>query len=476
MDGTIKQVFATMIVGQVLVAMGVNCALHSITLIQVPQDEDRFMDDDQLNWTIAVTALALMVGSCLAMPIAPVLGARRLLVLTQPIYALASLSAGFGKHLGWVLLGRILTNISIGMSEGTARSYVSEIVPPNKRTLYTAILNTMVFASQAIFTILGRYAHWRIMFLIAGFFPAVVCLAGLYFIPNSPKWLLSHGHSEEEARRAIHFFHGKEADADAEIRSTKDSLRETHVDGVSIPMRKLILRRDTLQPLLLVTGQMVIFIWSGGNGINFILPLILKHVNLPLDQYQSAMLPMALSASLCVPTSVVIERFGRLPLLCGSGAISAAGCAAIVTFFFLPEAQQQTSGSLVLVGSVIVHLTFACVIAPIALTYVNELLPNRTRIFCANITMGMVYTDLFILLKTFPLLSGSIGLGGIFVINGVVSLVQVAFATFFLPETKDLSLEQIQQMFQSANKVSGESSDVDKGLGVKPDEESLALE
>ncbi|XP_037094132.1 facilitated trehalose transporter Tret1-like [Pollicipes pollicipes] len=308
------------------------------------------------------------------------------------------------------------------------------------------------------------------------FSPPVVCLAGLYFIPNSPKWLLSHGHSEEEARRAIHFFHGKEADADAEIRSTKDSLRETHVDGVSIPMRKLILRRDTLQPLLLVTGQMMVSIWSGGLGINFILPLILQHVKLPLDQYQSAMLPLALSASLCVPTSVVIERFGRLPLLRGSGAISAAGCAAIAAFFFLPEAQQQRSGSVVLVGSVLVHLTFACIVAPISLTYINELLPNRTRIFCANITMGTTYTNLFILLKTFPMLSGAIGLGGVFVVNGVVSLVQVAFATLFLPETKDLSLEQIQQMFQSADNVSGKSSEVDEALGVKPGEECLALE
>ncbi|XP_037087753.1 sugar transporter ERD6-like 10 [Pollicipes pollicipes] len=156
--------------------MGFSFGLHSITLIQVPEDEDRFMNDDQLNWTIAVTALALITGSCLAMPIAPVLGARRLLMLTQPIHALASLSAGLGKHFGWVLLGRFLTSVTLGMSEGTARGYVSEIVPPNRRALFTAILSTMLYISHAASIGFACYVHWSTMFIITGFLPAAVCL------------------------------------------------------------------------------------------------------------------------------------------------------------------------------------------------------------------------------------------------------------------------------------------------------------
>ncbi|XP_037069761.1 facilitated trehalose transporter Tret1-like [Pollicipes pollicipes] len=361
------------------------------------------------------------------------------------------------------------------MSEGTARAYVSEIVPPNRRTLYTALLNGIVFASQAFSVGIARYVHWRTMFAIAGFVPPVVCLSALYFIPNSPKWLLSHGHPEEEALRAVHFFHGKDADAEAEVHSIQASLKQTHVDGVSLPMRQLILRRETLWPLLLITVELFMYVWSGGMAIAAILPLVLNSVNLPLDEYQRAVMPAALSAILCLPTSFVIERFGRLPLLRVSGAISALGCTAIVSFSYLPEALQLTQGWLALLGAVLLQLTFSCIVLPIAYTYVNELLPNRTRTLCANVTMGTMYIDLFIFFKVFPMLVSSIGLGGVFIIHLLVSVSQIVFATFCLPETKDLSLEQIQKLFQTTKSTSGTASNAGDAKTGQAGEQDLAL-
>ncbi|XP_037071026.1 sugar transporter ERD6-like 7 [Pollicipes pollicipes] len=444
---------ATLITGQVLTGMGLNVALHSILVVQVPQDTNRFMADNQLNWAIASCPLGAMAGCMLAMPVAPVLGARRLLMFSQPLYALASLVVALGQSFPLVLLGRLVMFIMLGMSETTVRGYVSEIVPPNRRTLYTAILNTMVFASQAIGLLIAQYVHWTTFHIGAGFLPAGICLAGLYFIHNSPKWLLSHGHSEEEALRAIRFFHGTEADADSEVRNIQDSLRHMDVDGVSLPLWKLILQRETLMPLLLAFGQLVIFIWSGGIGINYITSYILQPVNLPLNDYQSAMLPLAVAAIFSVPTSFVIERFGRLPLLRVSGSLSGLGCATIAVFFYLPEALQQTLGWVVLVGATLTQYSFACIIAPIALTYVNELLPNRTRTFCANILMGMMNTMLFMFVKTFSPLTELIGFGGVFLLHMAVSGLQVVYATFCLPETKGLSLERIQHLFQKVEKV-----------------------
>ncbi|XP_037071024.1 solute carrier family 2, facilitated glucose transporter member 6-like [Pollicipes pollicipes] len=313
---------ATLITGQVLTGMGLNVALHSILVVQVPQDTNRFMADNQLNWAIASCPLGAMAGCMLAMPVAPVLGARRLLMFSQPLYALASLVVALGQSFPLVLLGRLVMFIMLGMSETTVRGYVSEIVPPNRRTLYTAILNTMVFASQAIGLLIAQYVHWTTFHIGAGFLPAGICLAGLYFIHNSP-----------------------------------------------------------------------------------------------------------------------------------NGSLSGLGCATIAVFFYLPEALQQTLGWVVLVGATLTQYSFACIIAPIALTYVNELLPNRTRTFCANILMGMMNTMLFMFVKTFSPLTELIGFGGVFLLHMAVSGLQVVYATFCLPETKGLSLERIQHLFQKVEKV-----------------------
>ena len=115
--------------------------MHSVMLIQVPADADRFLTDEQLNWTIAATMLGGLVGYLVAVPAAPALGARRLLLLAMPLYLLGARAAGLGNSFVWVLSSRLLMFAAIQISQGTARGYVSEIVPPTRRALYTTFMN-----------------------------------------------------------------------------------------------------------------------------------------------------------------------------------------------------------------------------------------------------------------------------------------------------------------------------------------------
>ena len=226
--------------------------------------------------------------------------------------------------------------------------------------------------------------------MIAGFLPTAICFAGLFFIPNSAKWLLSHGHSEEEARHSLHFFRGQHHNVDAEVTEILDSV--AHVDGEAIPAWKLVFQRMTLLPLLFVCAQVLMLVWTGGLGIAVITSYILEPVQLPLDDYQSAMLLAALAAVVGIPASFVVERRGRLPLLRLSGVISVAGCVAISIYFFLSDDLQQKFGLIALAGVAVTQLAFNASIAPITLVYINELLPNRTRIIGANIVMAWCYS------------------------------------------------------------------------------------
>ena len=275
---------AAVILGQGILCLGVNFGMHSVTLIQVPADPDRFLTDGQLNWTIAATVLGGMLGCLLAVPAAPLLGARRLLLLAMPLHALGALAAGLGHSFVWVLLGRVLMFVALQMSEGTARGYVSEIVPPTRRALYTTFMNGLLYLGQVAALVLGQYLDWQTLFVVAGCTPPAICLCGVLFLPDSAKWLLAHGRSAEEARRCILFYHPHE-DAAAEVAAIQDSLSGTDDET---PAWRLLGRRETLRPLLLASAQMVLFIWTGGQTVVLITAIVLDPADLSLWTATSA--------------------------------------------------------------------------------------------------------------------------------------------------------------------------------------------
>ncbi|XP_037071818.1 sugar transporter ERD6-like 9, partial [Pollicipes pollicipes] len=234
------------------------------------------------------------------------------------------------------------------MSEGGVRGYVSEIVPPTRRALFTTLLNFMVYLCQVLALAVAPSLHWQVLFIVAGVVPAALCLFGLLFLPNSAKWLLSRGHSEEEALRSIRFFRGAQVDAAAEVRTIHDSLQDGRGDGAALPVWTLLRERFTLHPLLLASVQMVLYVWCGGATPTLITAFVLAPVRLPLSEYQRATLPAAL---VCVPGGIIIERYGRLPVLCLGGALSTVGCCAMIAaYFFLAAESQERLGWIVLAG------------------------------------------------------------------------------------------------------------------------------
>ncbi|XP_037094240.1 sugar transporter ERD6-like 9 [Pollicipes pollicipes] len=378
------------VVGQQLLALGLNFGMNSVTLIEVPDDPDGFLSADQLSWSIAATALGAVLGSLLGTPVAPVLGARRLLLLTMPLYALGSLAVGLGGHFGWTLSGRVVMFAAFGMSEGSVRGYVSEIVPPTRRALFTTLLNFMVYLGQVLALAVAPLLHWQVLFIVVGVVPAALCLFGLLFLPNSAKWLLSRGNSEEEALRSIRFFRGAQVDAAAEVRTIHDSLQDGRGDGAALPVWTLLRQRVTLRPLLLASVQMVLYVWCGGATLTLITAFVLAPVRLPLSEYQRSTLPAALSALVCIPGGIIIERYGRLPVLRLGGALSTVGCATIAAYFFLAAESQERLGWIVLAGAALALVAHVGLLGNVAFGYATELLPNKTRTLASNIVITVL--------------------------------------------------------------------------------------
>ncbi|XP_037094121.1 uncharacterized protein LOC119113642 [Pollicipes pollicipes] len=164
---------------------------------------------------------------------------------------------------------------------------------------------------------------------------------------------------------------------------------------------------------------MVLLPWCGSSTLMLITAFVLASVRLPLSEYQRAMLPAALAAVVCVPGGIIIERYGRLPVLRLGGVLSAIGCAAVAAYFFLAPESQQRLGWIVLAGAGLTQVAVVGMLANVAFNYVTELLPNKTRALGANIVLVVLNLNVFVLLKLYPLIRDGIGLGGGFVIHSL---------------------------------------------------------
>lgn len=441
------------VLGQHMINIGMNIGLNSITLIQVPANPDRFLEDDQLFWTLAVTTLGALTGCLMATPLAPVLGMRRLLLLACPLSALGSLACSFGGDFWWILIGRIVMQISLGMGEGTVRGYVAEISPSHLRAIYATCLNCMVLLGHVLALLLGQLLSWRKVFAITGFVPPAICLVGMLFLPDSPTWLLTRGASEEKACKSLRFFRNTDANVASDVTEIAQSLRETEAaSDQDMPSTwRLLLQRETRTPLLMACTQVVVYVWCGGGTLMQITAFVFHQLNVPLSEYQTGMLPPLVSLLAAMFTGPVLERCGRLAMLKIGGAIMFTGGAAIATYSFLSSQEQHIFGWVVLAGAALLQAAHAGIIGPITFNYCGELLPNRTRALGANVVIAALNINYSVLLRVYPYLEEFTGHGGAFTLHALVSLFQILFASCCLKETKGMTLEQVQRIFQRAN-------------------------
>ena len=437
---------ATAICGQMQIILGANVALNSALLIQEAGPDGRFTPG-QRTWAISVTFAGALLGCALAAVLTPPLGGRRLLLLLLPLAAAGSVAIYCGADFAWTLVGRLVVNTAIGAGDGQARAYVAEVAAPEHRAVLSTAISMMMFVGQLVGLALASAWSWPLQQLVSTCVPAVLGVLGLLLLPDSAQWLIAHEGDEKRASAALQFYRGAEFDAAQEVGCIRASVADAGPAG-ALPGRmwRALRQRRTLRPILLTAGQFFFFVWTGGFFLVVVTALVVGPARLPLGDYQRAMLVPAVPVVCSPPASLLLRRAGRLPLLRATGLLSAAGCAAVAAAFLL-GGDHPASGWLVLVGALVCLPPYTTLLTPITFNYLGELLPNSVRAFAVNLVLGFFNLLVFISLQTYELVIGAIGVGGVFLVHAAVSLLQVVYASTLLPETRGLTLEQIQERF-----------------------------
>lgn len=393
------------------------------------------------DWSLGVAFSSLLfgcvIGCAVVGRVTDSLGRRSLLLWVALAFALTSIATGLAPNFSTFLIARFLGGLAVGGVSVLSPMYIAEIAPPRLRgrlgALYQFSIILGILASYAINYLLRNAGHsnWRLMFL-TGAVPSLLFFLLLLSAPETPRFPLLSGKVPDALQLLTRLVGPHEAEAElAEIRASL-----VHGHG-----RWRDLMNPRLRPALVVGFCLAILIHvSGINTIIDYAPAIFTAAGWKIDAALfSTLIVGATNFVFTVASFWMIDRFGRRPLyIAGSFGMTLA-LIGLASMCYL----GRFSGPAVLVLILIYLACFASCIGPVFWTLVPEIFPNHIRGTAMTVPVLTQWVANAVVVLLFPFAFNEIGKAVTFSVLAVAALAQAVFTIFFVPETKNRSLEEI---------------------------------
>ncbi|KAG9140960.1 hypothetical protein Leryth_010471 [Lithospermum erythrorhizon] len=317
--------------------------------------------------------------------------------------------------------------------------FIAEIAPKNLRGGLTTINQLMIVSGASTAYLLGTVISWRTLAL-TGIFPCVFLLIGLFFIPESPRWLAKVG-LNKEFQAALRKLRGKNADITeeaAEIQAYVDTLR-------SLPKARLLdlLESKYIRSVTIGVGLMVFQQFVGINGIGFYASETFAAAGLPGNvgtiAYAIIQLPISLVGAM------LMDKSGRRPLLMVSASGTFLGCFLTGASFFCKENGLMLEWVPILaVSGVLLYISsFSIGMGAVPWVIMSEIFPIHIKGVAGSLVVLVNWLGAWAVSYTFNFMF-TWSSTGTFMIYAGFCLLTIVFAMKIVPETKGKTLEEIQ--------------------------------
>ncbi|MEI7908071.1 MAG: sugar porter family MFS transporter [Verrucomicrobiota bacterium] len=401
------------------------------------------LNDNLLGFTVSVALIGTLFGALLVGRPADWWGRRPVLAVLAGLFVVSSLGCGLAWNWYSLLFFRWLGGVAVGGASVVSPLYITEIAPPRRRGVLVAIsqLNIVLgilaayFSNYLLASILGGEAEaaWRWMFGVMTV-PSLAFLLAALVIPESPRWLMKQGRAVEAEKVLTRFGHQR---ITAELAEIAASLRADSSDGVP-----RLWQKKHLKPLLLA---LMIAVFNQLDGINAVIYYTADIFRMAGASKTSALLQSvvvgATNLVMTVVAMAVIDRVGRKALLL-LGSVTFIFSHLLAAWVFYTHAQ----GWIVIAAMMGVVGSHAYSQGAVVWVYINEILPNSIRASGAATACFSMWALCAVVSWSFPVLAGKSATIPFVFFAGMMVL-QFILVWIYLPETKGVSLEEIERRF-----------------------------
>ena len=409
------------------------------------------------GWAMSSALVGCMGGAVFAGKLADSYGRRPILVLSAILFSLSALGTGLSDTFTAFIIWRIVGGLGIGIASTISPLYIAEIAPQQTRGLFVSInqltlvigilaaqITNMVitdaipdgYTPDEILLSWNGQTGWRWMFW-AGLLPAVLFFILMFLIPESPRYMAKKG-KYDIAGKTLAKIGGTDYAA-AELVQIKDSFS---TDDTGKTELRVLMNKKYLSILLIGIVLAAFQQWCGINIIFNYAQEIFVSAGYGINElFMNIVITGSINLVFTIVAMGTVDKFGRKKLmLFGSGGL--AIIYAVMGYFYYTHVTGLPLLLLVLLAIAI----YAMSLAPIVWVILSEIFPNRIRGVAMSIATFALWIASALLVQTFPILNEYLGTSGTFWVYGLICVAGFFFVHKKLPETKNKSLEEIEQL------------------------------
>ncbi len=407
---------------------------------------------------VSALLLGAMVGAVLSGYLADAISRKWTKVLSGSIYVIGALGCAFAINAPMLIGFRFLLGISVGTASFVAPLYISEVSPPKVRGGLVsfnqlAVTSGILIAYIVNFLLKDVTDNWRWMLGLAAV-PGAALAIGMLSVPHTPRWLVQQ-QRQDEAREVLDSL--RDSDPDADIDSELDTITEASKEEGASRVRDLLAPK--IRGLMTIGLGLALFQqFVGINTVIYYAPTILADTGLTNSSSITQTVFVGITNVVFTIVAVLLlDRVGRRKLLL-TGTLGMVLSLLLLGVYFSSATLQHHAGYLALVALLIYIASFAVGLGPVFWLMISEIFPVGIRSKAMSVSTLANWAANFLVAATFLTLGSLITRQGTFFLYAGIAVVAFVFFLTKVPETKDRTLEQIQDDLSPSDENTHEES------------------
>ena len=397
------------------------------------------LSDLAIGQLVAMALYGTIIGAIFGGVIADRFGRKTTLLAIAALYLISAAGCAVAADALQLNIFRFLGGLGVGASSVVAPLYITEVAPAEQRGRLVAAFQLnlvvgilMAYFSNYLIVDTAETIDWRLMLGIE-VLPAIVFLVLLFFVPRSPRWLITKANAREEALTVLQRINPLTADAEL-----------AKIEGSNTTREKVALRtffsgrynRPILYAFLFAFFNQV----SGINAVIYYAPRIFEAANLATESaFLSSVGIGIVNVLFTLIGMYLIDRSGRKTLMYIGSLGYIISLSSVAWAFYT----NNLEGLIVPIWLFVFIASHAIGQGAVIWVFISEIFGNEVRGLGASLGSTTHWIFAALIAGNFPFLAASLGQATIFASCAVCMVGQLLFVHFLMPETKGVELEEL---------------------------------